>query len=496
MEGGIEAEIRISRKEGPDETVIVVRSPFSIGRTGADLNLDDGSVSRRHCELARVGADWIIRDLKSSNGTFVNGAKVLEKYLNDGDTIKIGQTEMKLALVASSEPSIVAQPVIPAELTDNTALWSIVELSVGIAEEKNWLQSYLETMMKRFHSERGFIVGYNKASGAVAMEAAISMDFGEISVDDKVPLSKTIVEQAIAEKRAIVTTNAEVDPRFKEATSVAQYDIRTVICAPIRWHGVPTGAIYLERVLAKEAYSEEESHQFQDLADLLGVARMAWRGHISDTRSEWEKENLGRIFPASEVATILGAGGAVSIKRRVREVCALYIHLSKMDELLAGINEEAWRLVSQFYAQMNEIIQRHGGALVTGGCAMFGALDDSGNEYHADAVRAAVEIQKVARLLVKRMAREMKLSLAVGAGIATSQSLVGWFGAGTRLDFLGTGVVIPAAMSVALQAVDDEVIIEQATYNKVRLFVNTHRLAPVNLPGVGHQIQLFRVVPY
>jgi len=496
MEGEIVAELRILHGGGSDEIVRVDRSPLTIGRTGADLNLDDGSVSRRHCELVLAGGELILRDLKSSNGTYVNGVRMLERTMKDGDTVKIGQTEIRIILRVAAEPIPEAMAAAPAEITDNTALWSLVELSVGIAEEKNWIQTYLETMMKRFNSERGFVVDYTQASGAVVPVAAVSMDFGEASGDDKTPLSRTIVEQAIQEKRVIVTTNAEIDPRFKEATSVAQFDIRTVMCAPVRWQGMPTGAIYLERVLARESYSEEESRQFQDLADLLGVARMAWHGHTITNKTEWERGNLERIFSPSEVATILGQGGTSSIRRQTREVCALYVNLMQMDELFANANEEAWRLISQFHAQMNEIIQRHGGALVTGGCAMFGALEVSGKEYHADAVRSAIEIQKVARLLIKRLGREMKLGLAVGAGVATSQALVGWFGAGTRLDFLGVGIAIPAAINVALQAVDGEVLIEQDTYNKVRAFVNTHRLAPVNLPGVGNQVQLFRVVPY
>ena len=232
------AELRVARKDGPDEVVLVSHVPFVLGRAGSDLNINDVAVSRRHCEIVRAADEWMVRDLKSSNGTFVNGEKVAERVLKEGDRLKLGQTELGFSLrknaVSAAHPAV---STALGDLTENTALWNIVELSVGTGEEKQWLQGFLETLVKRFRSERGFIVSYDTVTGAAVPEAAVAMEFGEIGSDEKVPLSRSIVDQAIQERRAIVTTNAEVDPRFREATSVAQYDIRTVMCAPSRWQG-------------------------------------------------------------------------------------------------------------------------------------------------------------------------------------------------------------------------------------------------------------------
>jgi diguanylate cyclase (GGDEF)-like protein len=62
-----------------------------IGRTPDNaLVLDDGSVSRRHASLLYGDDGWTLRDLGSTNGTFVNGVRVREALLRDGDRVRVG----------------------------------------------------------------------------------------------------------------------------------------------------------------------------------------------------------------------------------------------------------------------------------------------------------------------------------------------------------------------------------------------------------------------
>jgi class 3 adenylate cyclase len=223
---------------------------------------------------------------------------------------------------------------------------------------------------------------------------------------------------------------------------------------------------------------------------------MAWRGHLVTRREDWEKEALGRTFTEAAVNVLVGKGGAAAVRREVREVCALVLYLSKLEGLLGGVHEEAWRVVSQLYGQASDIILRHEGALISAGHAQFGSLDEGEGIFHIEAVQAAVEIQRAARPLVKRFSRDFKLALGVGIGLATGPALVGYFGAGRRIDYLGLGEIVPVAHGLAFQAEDGEVLIEAATHAKVHLHMNTHRLAPENLTGVARQIQVFRVVPF
>ncbi|HUJ26294.1 MAG TPA: FHA domain-containing protein [Myxococcales bacterium] len=80
------------------------RHPFrhprvQVGRQrGNDLALADEGVSHRHCEFVSAEGFFLVRDLGSHNGTFVNDERVTEKRLRDGDEVRIGATRIRVAL--------------------------------------------------------------------------------------------------------------------------------------------------------------------------------------------------------------------------------------------------------------------------------------------------------------------------------------------------------------------------------------------------------------
>jgi FHA domain/zinc-ribbon domain len=64
----------------------------TVGRhPGSDIFLDDVTVSRRHAEFYRHGAGFIVRDVGSLNGTYVNRERIEETALNDGDEVQVGK---------------------------------------------------------------------------------------------------------------------------------------------------------------------------------------------------------------------------------------------------------------------------------------------------------------------------------------------------------------------------------------------------------------------
>ena len=78
-----------------DHDIVLGGTRLVIGRlTGCDICLADANVSRRHAELVLTGGIWSVRDLGSTNGTFVNGQPVAEAPLADGDVIEVGTTRL------------------------------------------------------------------------------------------------------------------------------------------------------------------------------------------------------------------------------------------------------------------------------------------------------------------------------------------------------------------------------------------------------------------
>ncbi len=76
-----------------DFKCVLDRLPAMIGRgAAAGVRLGDPEISRIHCQIEELDGHLVIRDLGSTNGTFVNGLRVTEAALISGDRVSLGQT--------------------------------------------------------------------------------------------------------------------------------------------------------------------------------------------------------------------------------------------------------------------------------------------------------------------------------------------------------------------------------------------------------------------
>jgi two-component system, NtrC family, response regulator GlrR len=100
---------RLNVVAGVDQGKIVelASQTIQIGRTGADLNLSDGKVSGLHCELRLTPEGYRLRDLGSTNGTYVKGVRVVDGFIAPGSTIQVG----KSAVVFEPLDDAVAMPL-------------------------------------------------------------------------------------------------------------------------------------------------------------------------------------------------------------------------------------------------------------------------------------------------------------------------------------------------------------------------------------------------
>jgi pSer/pThr/pTyr-binding forkhead associated (FHA) protein len=86
------AKLLIKSKGQSSRTVDIARDTFTIGRkAGNDLPIDDHTVSGHHAKIARVQSVYFLEDLKSTNGTLLNGKPIERVQLHDADVIMIGQ---------------------------------------------------------------------------------------------------------------------------------------------------------------------------------------------------------------------------------------------------------------------------------------------------------------------------------------------------------------------------------------------------------------------
>lgn len=87
----------------------------TIGRVEDNtFQIADPSVSSHHCEILLKGTDVVVKDLNSTNGTFINGDRVSEATLKPGQTLRLGQVDLKLdGPTSASKKQLDATMVIP-----------------------------------------------------------------------------------------------------------------------------------------------------------------------------------------------------------------------------------------------------------------------------------------------------------------------------------------------------------------------------------------------
>jgi pSer/pThr/pTyr-binding forkhead associated (FHA) protein len=99
--------LRVEEGEGTGKVVTLsAGGVYVIGRDGADIPLDDPKVSRKHAEIGLYGPGaYVLRDLASTNGTFLNGKLVSEKRkLSHWDAIRVGETVLRITIIDDSIP--------------------------------------------------------------------------------------------------------------------------------------------------------------------------------------------------------------------------------------------------------------------------------------------------------------------------------------------------------------------------------------------------------
>jgi len=140
----------------------------TIGRVEDNtFQVPDASISSHHCEILLKGADVVVKDLDSTNGTFINGEKVTEAALKPGQTLRLGQVELELsegegaAAAAPPAPGKAATAQPAAQVADQTM---VMKRGVSLSELEQGPVSGFDTTSSVFSKKsnqvnRYFVIG-------------------------------------------------------------------------------------------------------------------------------------------------------------------------------------------------------------------------------------------------------------------------------------------------------------------------------------------------
>ncbi|BAM03882.1 ATP-binding protein [Phycisphaera mikurensis] len=287
--------------------------PQQIGRSSEALPLTDRTISRRHVELTPDPEHgvWVLRDLESSNGTYVNGVRVTgSRTLKVGDQIRAGSTllsfgdgalafarsrrepgtrlrpvergEMDIHLehqVQSSDDSVIMSSPEPRQSAQFqlNVLYELVSLVGSLKEKPQLFTRVMDTVFDHFDADRGFIlvgeeVGSELLPVVVRQRAAAPETAPPGTPATPIAYSKTIVEYVTRKNVGVLTSNAMNDRRFASGDSVQGFHIHSAMCVPIRYKHRFYGVIHLDSQVANYTYTEDQLALLTAIGTQTGLA--------------------------------------------------------------------------------------------------------------------------------------------------------------------------------------------------------------------------------
>ena len=135
---------------------------------------------------------------------------------------------------------------------------------------KRVLEEVMDTLIALMRAERGFLM-LRESDGQLTVRIARGIDHINLE-EDTFKVSRTIVERVAATGEAILTTNAQEDPRFENQMSVAAYQLRSILCAPLKIKNELIGVIYVDNRAHSGIFQEYDLGMIRAFADQSAVA--------------------------------------------------------------------------------------------------------------------------------------------------------------------------------------------------------------------------------
>jgi len=278
-----------------------------------EVHLEDSEASRTHAEIEFVDGEYVLRDLSSSNGTFVNGNRVTDHTLRIGDRVQIGKRLMLFRLSfrpfgpadndvdivqnANAESSqIVGRIDIEQQLLEQTDDWTAkLQTDKASSDAKShWeimyrtaiavsrtldidqlLHQILELIFQWVNCDRGCIMLTDLETGELL--PSCRRNRGANVSSHRMSISKTILDYVKEKEEGVLTSDACEDERWNPSVSISAGGIREAICVPMKGRYGSVGVIYIDTSVSAGQYAMQSDRVFNEehLKMLVAIGHQA-----------------------------------------------------------------------------------------------------------------------------------------------------------------------------------------------------------------------------
>jgi adenylate cyclase len=501
------AFLRIDDKTTPTQGIHPCGDePVTLGRGRENtIMLRSTYVSGRHARVRR-GDDggFLVEDLGSHNGTFLNGMRVRRASLLDGDCISIadsqitfvdrpagrvvihddsdeGTDENRFVRLAPGEAPMVrsladkapamelatsgvrASPVDPRMLF----LFQAGERIHAATSPRQLATSLLELLVEAIPCERAYVLLL--AQDGEWIPLAVAED-GELVERERLTLSQSITSRAISEGTGVMVGDAQADLRFDPSRSIVSLGIRSAMGAPL-WTGDRViGLIYMDDRVHPDAFKWGQLDLLTALGHhaAMGFERLQLQQEVR--RQERQRLELQRYHSPEVVDWILGSdGGETKLEAAEMEVTILFADIVGFTSIaesmppleLATFLNEVLSLLTEVVFELQGTLDKY---LGDGIMAVFGAPVTREDDAHR-AVQAGLRMSE--ELAGRLSPPHRAIQPVIRVGINSGTVLAGNLGSHRRVEYTVLGDAVNVAQRLERECTPGEVLVSEGTWRAV-----------------------------
>jgi len=470
--------------------VVLGRSP------DCQVVLKDFGISRNHAKIVVDGDGVRILDLKSKNGTTVNGQPIVEAFLKDGDKILLGKLPITFSktlegkVVLDEEkplheeagtiirsvgdlskllsgvapvpksstpvPGAKAAPA-PAEVQEIEkvnrilrALMKVAETLITTRPVEDVLQQVMDNVFEHIPgTNRGFLMLQDEVEKKL-IPMVIKYRDPSSAAEGKISISKTIAERVMKDRVSILTTDAQVDPRFSAGDSIRFHGIRSAMCAPLCAKDQVIGIVHVDSPMLTSCFTLNDLDLLTALANYAAVAVERARLNQKIVAEEKKRERLGRFLSPQVTSRILATSESQSAALGVpeeKEVTVMFADIVGFTSMSEKMSPAAVALMlNDYLSRMTDVIFKHEGTLdkYIGDAimAVYGAPLDM-PDHAPRAVSAALEMRQ--RLEEFNAERKEGPHLRIRIGINSGKAVAGEIGSINKKEYTVLGDTVNTA---------------------------------------------------
>ena len=529
--------IKLVAATGSPSVLVTGGRSFLVGRSATcDLPIQDPTVSRRHAELELMGAGVRVKDLGSTNGTYLDGVRVIDALATPGSRVAFGKVDFEVVaeeLEAVAPPEelldegvldatilrqvpVRGQADIAAQLGEGRRGTSLLKISGDSLEDRqgrklNLLLDIAKELSQQTEVDRLLdrIVGLTFQVMDVDRVAVMTAEDGEELVPRvwrsrveapaggwKVP--RTIARKAVEDRVAVLSNLSEEDRPAPSENGGAGRHIESALCAPLLGsQGTVLGIIYLDHLGNNHSFTEEDLEFFTAFAGMAAVAIENSRLIDRMRREAVVLSNFQRYFAPDLARQIAGQEEEIQLGGTKRRAVVLFSDIRGFTSISERMSpDEIATLLTDYFTEMVEIVFDHGGTLdkFMGDAmmALWGApiarADDADR-----AIRAAMAMQRRLVRLNAQWREQGRPSLSIGIGINVGEVFAGNIGSARRLEYTVIGDAVNVAARLCSGAAPGEILIAEPLYTALRLRPPVSSLTPIPLRGKIQPVGVYSV---